>query len=278
MKYVDLHAHTTKSDGTAEPAELPYLAAEAGLAAVAVTDHDTVSGIAGAVGAGRKCGVEVVAGIELSTGWEHTEIHLLGYCFDPASPELRPALDWVINDRRDRNLKMAALMRGDGIPVTAEELYARYPESTVGRPHFAVKLMELGLADSVKDAFSKYLAPGEKYYVRRHFIPFDEAVRVIRAAGGTAVLAHPFQYKFDDARLRELLDYCVSVGVRGMECLYSGYTDEQENYLEALAAKYRLLVTGGSDFHGGHKPEIALGSGTGGLRVPYSLLEKLKEA
>lgn len=277
MKTIDLHVHTTKSDGTVPPAEIAPLAMAAGLAAIAVTDHDTVGGLAEAARAGAACGVEVVSGIEFSTGWEHTEIHILGYLFDPESPLLRPALDWVAGDRLGRNQKMAALMRADGIPVTAEELYARYPESTVGRPHFAVKLMERGLADSVADAFRRYLAPGRKYYVRRNYIPFEEAVRVIRAAGGRAVLAHPFQYQYDDVRLRQLLGYCVSAGVEGMECLYSGYTPEQEAYLAALAREYGLFITGGSDFHGGHKPEISIGTGTGNLRVPYTLLEKMKK-
>ena len=276
MRYVDLHVHTTKSDGTVPPRDIAGRAREAGLAAIAVTDHDTVAGFAEAALGGAECGVEVVPGIELSTGWEHNEIHLLGYCFDPGSEAIKPALEWVINDRRERNEKMAALMRADGLPVTAEELYARYPDSTVGRPHFAVKLMELGLASSVKDAFVRYVAPGQKYYVRRHFIPFDEAVRVVRLAGGRAVLAHPYQYRLGDERLRELLDYCVSVGVEGMECLYSGYTPEQEKNLEGLAGEYGLIMTGGSDYHGEHKPDIRLGVGTRNLRVPYELLEKLK--
>jgi len=277
MKRIDLHVHTTCSDGTVPPEGIPPLAKAAGLSAVAVTDHDTVAGLAAAMAAGTEWGVEVVPGIEFATGFEHTEIHLLGYLFDPASPALTPALRWVIDDRRERNEKMAALMRADGIPVTAEEMYRRYPESTVGRPHFAVKLMECGLASSVKDAFARYLAPGQKYYVRRNHIPFDRAVEILRDSGGKTVLAHPFQYRFDDGRLRELLDYCRNVGVAGMECLYSGYTPEQEKYLEALAGDYGFLVTGGSDFHGGHKPEIKLGTGTGGLRVPYELLEELKK-
>ena len=277
MKYIDLHVHTTKSDGTAAPEEIAPLAKKAGLSAVAVTDHDTVDGIAAAAAAGEKCGVEIIPGIEFGTGWEHTEIHILGYLCDPGSPELRPALDWVINDRRERNEKMAALMRGDGIDVTAEEMYRKYPDSTVGRPHFAVKLMEAGLARSVTEAFKKYLAPGEKYYVRRNFIPFAEAVRVIRAAGGKAVLAHPFQYKYDDERLHRLLDYCADVGIEGMECLYTGYTPEQSGYLTRLAGEYGLFPTGGSDFHGGHKPDIAIGTGHGDLRVPYWILENMRK-
>jgi predicted metal-dependent phosphoesterase TrpH len=277
MKLIDLHVHTTKSDGTLTPAETVSLAREKGLAAIAVTDHDTVGGIAEAQAAGAAAGVEVVPGMEVSTGWEHTEIHLLGYLFDPASPALGEAIDWVINDRRERNEKMAALMRADGIPVTAEEMYRRYPQSTVGRPHFAVKLMEQGMAVSVKDAFARYLAPGQKYYVRRNHIAFDRAVELICQAGGRAVLAHPFQYRYDDERLRRLLDYCRETGVSGVECLYSGYTPEQEEYLEALAGEYGFLITGGSDFHGSHKPEIELGRGIGGtLAVPYELLEKLK--
>ena len=276
MKLIDLHVHTTRSDGTLTPAKTVELAAELGLAAVAITDHDTVAGIAEAAQTGKKLGVELVTGVEMSTGWEHHEIHLLGYLFDPASPELVPALEWVINDRRERNEKMAALMRADGLPVWARELYAKYPRSTVGRPHFAVKLIELGLASSVQDAFARYLNPGEKYYIRRHFIPFDEAAAILRVAGGVPVLAHPLQYKLGGEELGCLMSYCRHIGVQGMECLYSGYTTAQEKELTALAEEYGFAVTGGSDFHGSHKPDIHMGSGRGALRVPYELLEKLK--
>lgn len=277
MKRIDLHNHTSCSDGTDSPAELISAAKAAGLAAIAITDHDTVEGIPEAAKAGESLGVEVVPGVEMCTGFEHTEIHTLGYFIDTGNERLKNALKWVIDDRRERNEKMAAAMRADGLPVTAEELYARYPHSTLGRPHFGEKLIELGVVASVKESFEKYLNPGCKYYVRRHFIEFSEAVSVIHAAGGRAVLAHPFQYKYDDERLRHLLDFCAEAGMDGMECMYSGYTPEMQEYLMRLAGEYGLLITGGSDYHGYHKPHIKIGTGISGeLNVPYELLEKLR--
>ena len=173
--------------------------------------------------------------------------------------------------------KMAALMAADGLPVSYEQMHERFG-AVVGRPHFARVLVELGLARSVQDAFDRYVEKGQKYYVGRHFLSIERSLEIIRLAGGVPVLAHPFQYKLDDAQLRELIEHCLANGLRGMECLYSGYSAEQSEYLLSLAEEYSLLPTGGSDFHGANKPHIRLGRGTGALRVPYECLSRLKEA
>lgn len=276
MKRIDLHVHTTASDGTFSPADAVRLAQETGLAAIAITDHDTVSGYAEAARAGAALGVEVVPGIEISTKFHHA-VHILGYYIDPESDKLAPVLDWVVRDRDERNRQMAALMAADGLPVCYEDMQRRFGE-VIGRPHFARLLVELGYASDVADAFDRYVEKGRKYYVGRHFLSLERSIEIIREAGGVPVLAHPFQYRLDDTGLRELIEYSMAHGLRGMECRYSGYTTEQSGYLERLAEEYGLIKTGGSDFHGTNKAHIRLGTGTGGLEVPYEFLEELKNA
>lgn len=273
---IDLHTHTTASDGTFTPAQLAELAAKQGLSAVAITDHDTVLGYPELKAAGERLGIETVPGIEISTKYGRA-VHILGYYIDPHSPELEPVLNWVVHDRDERNEKMCALMAADGLPISYEDMKRRFGE-VIGRPHFADLLVELGLASSVKDAFDRYVEKGQRYYVPRTILPIERAIEIIRLAGGVPVLAHPFQYRLDDAGLRELIEYCMAQGLRGMECRYSGYDRDQSAYLEALAGEYGLIKTGGSDFHGSNKPHIALGTGiAGNLSVPYEWLDVLRE-
>ena len=273
MTEIDLHVHTTASDGTCTPREAVRRAAELGLRAVAVTDHDTVFGRAEAVSAGMDYGIEVVPGIEVSTKYG-VAVHILGYYVE----NLIPLLANVINDRDRRNEKIAALMAADGLPVSYAEMKKRYGKA-IGRPHFGRVLMELGLAESVSDAFARYLDRNQRYFVARKTLDIDTAVEAIVQSGGVPVLAHPFQYKKNDAELRELIERCMDNGLSGIECRYSGYDAEQIRYLEKLAEEYGLLKTGGSDFHGENKPYIGLGTGLNGeLNVPYAWLEPLKEA
>ena len=275
MKRIDLHVHTTASDSTASPAEAVRLAKEAGLSAIAITDHDTVSGYAEAAEAGKKYGVEVVPGIEISTKYGRA-VHILGYYIDPNSDKLAPVLEWVVHDRDERNRKMAELMAADGLPVSYEEMHRRFG-TVIGRPHFAEVLVELGLAKDIRDAFDRYVEKGQKYYLPRNFLSIERSIEIIREAGGVPVLAHPFQYKLDDAGLRELIEHCMESGLQGMECRYSGYSVGQSKYLGRLAEEYGLIKTGGSDFHGDNKRHISIGTGAGHLEVPYKYLEKLRQ-
>ena len=275
MKKIDLHVHTSASDGTLSGREVAELAHSLGLSAIAISDHDTATGYFEAAEAGKELGLEVVPGIEISTKYGRA-VHILGYYIDPKAPSLEHVLNWIVNDRDTRNRKMAEMMAADGLPVSYEMMHQRYGE-VIGRPHFASLLVELGLASSIQDAFDRYVEKGQKYYQPRTILPIERAVEIIVEAGGIPVLAHPFQYRMDDALLRELIEYCMDFGLRGMECRYSGYDEEQVAYLEALAEEYGLVKTGGSDFHGSNKPHIALGSGMGNLNVPYDFLEKLKE-
>jgi len=276
MRKTDLHVHTTASDGTCTPTEVVRLAAEKGLVAIAITDHDTILGYEEAAAAGAEYGVEVIPGIEISTKYGGA-VHILGYYVDPNSEKLKPVLDWVVNDRDERNRKMAELMAADGLPVSYEKMHERFG-AVIGRPHFAEILVELGLAKDVRDAFDRYVEKGQKYYLGRNFLSIERSIEIIAEAGGVPVLAHPFQYRRSHAGLLELIEHCMESGLRGMECRYSGYTEEQSDYLERIADNYGLIKTGGSDFHGSNKSHIALGSGTGSLNVPYEYLDSLKKA
>lgn len=274
-KRIDLHIHTTASDGTCTPEEVVREAKRLGLGAVAITDHDTAAGYLRAAAEGEKLDLEVVPGIEISTKYGRA-VHILGYYIDVNSPALQEVLDWIVRDRDERNVKMCALMRADGIDITYEYMRERFGE-VIGRPHFAEILIERGLARDMNDAFDRYVEKGRKYYQGRSFLSIERSIEIIRAAGGTAVLAHPFQYRLDDAGLRELIEHCMASGLEGMECRYSGYDASMSAYLEALAEEYGLLKTGGSDFHGTNKPAIRLGDGKGALDVPYAFLQRLKE-
>lgn len=276
MREIDLHVHTTASDGTEQPRETVELAKRNGLKAIAITDHDTVLGCREAMEAGRELGIEVVPGIEFGTKFG-IAVHMLGYYLDLEAPALTEMTRGIVEDRDQRNEKTVRLMQENGINVSYEEMKARFGE-VIGRPHFAHILMEAGLAEDVQDAFSRLLGKGMKYHQYRHTLEIEEVIECIVNSGGVAVLAHPFQYKKNDAELRELIEHCIQFGLKGMECRYSGYSDEQVGYLEALAEEYGLVKTGGSDFHGENKPRIKLGYGIeGNLDVPYSWLEELKE-
>lgn len=269
---IDLHVHTTASDGTLSPAQVVERAKEAGISALAVTDHDTMAGVAAAQAAGRALGVEVLPGIEISADYRGEDTHVLGYGLDGACPALREVLDWVGEDRRRRNREIARRMAADGIPVSLEALEAEHPGATIGRPHFARVLVEQGRAASVSDAFARFLDPGKCYYLPRTYLPLARAVAVIRRCGGVAVLAHPLQYGYAPAELRALAAEAAALGVAGMEIYYTGYTPEQRAALAALAEEFGLFATGGSDFHGENKSHIRLGA----LEVPESCLASLK--
>ena len=274
MKYIDLHIHSAVSDGTDSPAQIVQKAAELGLAAVAITDHDTVAGCAEAAAEGEKLGVEAVSGVELTSRYGRT-IHILGYYLRTNSPVLTRTLDGILAERDHRNRKMAALMAADGIPIDYDEMKRRFGAS-IGRPHFGDMLVELGLAESVQDAFDRFIEKGQRYYLPRKMLSIARSVEVIREAGGVPVLAHPFQYRLEESALRQLIEHCMDHGLLGLECRYSLYDEEQSQYLLKLAREYGLIPTGGSDYHGGNKPHLALGSGTGQLAVPAAWLEPLR--
>ena len=250
------------------------MAHELGLSAVAITDHDTVSGCAEAAAAGQELGLEAVAGVELTSRYGKT-IHILGYFVRTNSPALTRTLDGIAAERKARGRKMAAMMAADGIPIDYDELCRRFGPSP-DLPQFGEALVELGKAESVQDACGRYLEKGQPYHLPRRTISIQRSVEVIREAGGVPVLAHPFQYGLEEPALRQLIEHCMDHGLLGLECRCSLYDEEQSRALLKLAKEYGLVPTGGSGFHGSSKPGIALGSGTGSLAVPAAWLEGLR--
>ena len=276
MERIDLHLHTTASDGADSPARVTELAAALGVAAIAVTDHDTVAGVPEAVAAGERLGVEVVPGIEVSSDYRDNNVHVLGYFLDVASPALTPVLDWVRVEGEERNRKLCAMLAADGFDIDVEQLRAAYPDAVLGRPHIAEFLMRKGYVRSVTEGFDRYLEVGRPYFLPKRRIPFDKAVETILAAGGVPTLAHPLWYRYPRNEVTEMIEYAVDRGVRALECYYSDHTPEQQAWLLSQAERYGLGVSGGSDYHGERKPDIAIGSGRGDMFVPYAVLPALR--
>ncbi|NBH15328.1 PHP domain-containing protein [Lachnospiraceae bacterium] len=276
QKLIDLHTHSSYSDGTLTPEELMYHAKECGLSAIALTDHDTILGIDKARPLARSLGVELVPGIELSTDFEHQEIHILGYFIDETNQKFLEKLRDFVDGREKRNLKMIRLLQQEGFPISLASLYEEYPSSVITRAHFARYLTEHGFVKDRKTAFSKYLGDGCRCYVPREKITPFEAVKLIQIGGGLAFFAHPVLCRMNQERLRALLKQLKEAGLTGLEALYSMNTPGDEKNLKHLALEYDLLISGGSDFHGGNKPHISLGSGRGGLKIPYDILEQIK--
>ena len=276
---VDLHIHTTASDGTDTPREAAALAHSLGLAAIAVTDHDTAAGVPEAMAAGAALGVEVVPGIEMSAEYKGGGVHILGLFIDPAGESVRAAMDFAVQARARRNERIVAAMAADGFDISLEELRRAHPGAVLGRPHVAQWLMDHGFVGSIDEAFRRYLGRGGAYHFTRERIGLADAVAAIREAGGLAVAAHPLQYRYDDQALETFIRDARDAGCGAMEVYYSGYSADDEARLLALAGRYGLAPSGGSDYHGKRKPDIAMGSGIGGtLAVPWEVLEGLRAA
>ena len=277
MAFIDLHIHSTASDGTYTPTEIVNLAKESGLSAIALTDHDTVEGIEEAMQAASQAGIRLITGIELSCQALAREVHMLGYFYDYKDRTFLERLEVLRLERADRNQKMLDRFVADGFPITWEKLKHDNPDTVVNRAHFARVLVEEGYVPSTKAAFDKYLGDGKKYYIPRVLIDAKEAIRYIHEAGGLAVLAHPCDYKFSKKQLRELIGDLKEAGLDGIEVYHSGNYEAQSLKLKELAHEFDLVYTGGSDFHGENKPDIKIGIGRGGLRVHESLLDKLEQ-
>lgn len=277
MGLIDLHMHTTASDGTDLPSEAVAKAASLGLEAIALTDHDTAAGVAEAAAAGKELGVEVVPGIEVSSDYRDNNIHILGYFIDPEAPALRTVLEWIRTERIARNEYVVNLLADDGFDISVEELRRLYPEAVLGRPHMAELLMRKGYVSSVREGFERYLGEGGKYYLPKRRISMARAVETILGSGGLAVLAHPLQYRYPRGEVTEMIEYAKSLGAAAIECFYSEHSAEDERWLLGIAERYGMGVSGGSDYHGTRKTHISMGSGTNdNLAIPYEVLERLK--
>ena len=275
-KCIDLHTHSNQSDGTLTPTQVVEKAAQAGLYAIALTDHDTVSGVAEAVEAGRKYGVRVIPGIEISSARNGGDVHILGYAPDLHHPGFLKELERIRSVRIERNIRMAKLLADHGFSITYEALLSKFGEGAIiTRAHFARYLLDTKQIGSIAEAFDKYIGPGCPCYLPKEEITIERAMSILRMAGARPVLAHPMLYKLTRTELEELVDRLVDLGLYGIEAVYTTYSQEEENYVKQLAKQKGLVLTGGSDFHGENKPKIALGRGFGNLYVPADLLETL---
>lgn len=273
---IDLHTHSTESDGTLTPQELMQLASDIGLSAIALTDHDTVGGLSKAKPVAESLGIELVPGIELSTDYNGTEVHMLGFYIDDTNPAFLKKLQEFIDSRNLRNEKMAFLLQKEGFSITLEDLYREYPDSVITRAHFARYLVE---HDYVKDrdtVFRKYLGDNCRCYVPREKITPFEAIDLIHLGGGLAFFAHPVLCHMNHDRLRFFVRDLKEAGLTGMEAVYSMNSPGDERNMKKLAQEFDLLISGGSDFHGENKPYIHLGTGKGNLRIPDSILDAIK--
>lgn len=275
--YVDLHTHSTESDGMLSPEELIELAAGLQLAAIALTDHDTVSGLPPARKAAGRLGIELVPGIELSTDYHGTEVHILGYYIDEENQAFLQKLQEFCNAREERNKKMALRLREEGFDFTYEELRAAFPDSVLTRAHFARFLADRGYVGNMAAAFHRYIGNNCRCYVPRERITPMEAVGLIHEGGGLAFFAHPMLCSMGTDSLEALVASLKEQGLDGLEAVYSTYTAKEERIVRDFAEKYALLVSGGSDFHGSNKPDICLGTGKGNLKIPYSYLQRIKD-
>lgn len=278
MKLIDLHVHSTASDGSFTPEEVTALASEAGLTAIALTDHDTVSGVGEALASAGDSPLEVVPGVELSCLYKEKEIHILGLYIDHTDKTFLDFLNHAEIKRNSRNQLMLAAFQKDGFPITTEDLVMGNPDTVVTRAHFARALVKKGCVSSVDQAFKKYLDPDRPYYRKREIITPAEAIQAIRNAGGFPALAHPCLYRLGWMQTEELVRSLKELGLGGMECWHSSNYAEESSKLCRMADRYSLLPTGGSDFHGAAKPDIRIGSGRGNLRVPAEYLDALKLA
>lgn len=256
----DLHIHTTASDGSIPPEELPDLAKAAGLECIAITDHDTVAGVEPARKAAQPLGMKVIAGIEVSTDYLERDVHLLGYGIDISSPVLEEVTRWSVKEKMVRNHKIVEKLQGLGYDITWEDIHLPQEGTVAGRPHIAQALVDKGYASSVGEVFQTLVGEGKPAYVPRQRISLGRAIDVIRQAGGQPVLAHPLQYGFESDELDAFVAFAARHGAAGLEVVYTGYSRQEQDELKKLAVKYGLFITGGSDFHGSCKPDIVLGS------------------
>lgn len=283
MKYVDLHVHSTVSDGTFTPAQLVEEAIRCGLSAFALTDHDTTDGIAEAKNAAKeaqKAGtpVEVISGAELSVAYKKRDIHMVGLFLDTENAKLQNALEKAKESRENRNQKMVENLAKGGFDIDMERLIQTFEKDTIlTRAHFARYLFQTKQISSVGEAFRYILSEDGPYYVPREYISPEQAIRLIKQAGGIPILAHPLMYHLPDEELDSLIAMLKEMGLEGIEVFYSANMGFDEGILRRYANKYQLVMSGGSDFHGANKPHISLGTGRGNLHIPYSVLENLKQ-
>ncbi len=276
-KLIDLHIHSTASDGSLPPEDVVAYAKRKGAAAIALTDHDTVEGLESAMSAGKAQGLEVIPGLEISAQHPGGSMHILGYYIDPSDPHLNQELRRLQLARKERNPKIINKLQSLGFPIDYSQVQA-IARGQIGRPHIAQSLLKIGAVSSLEEAFQKYLTRGAPAYVEKfRFTPFDSISMIIQA-GGIPVLAHPFTLNCPSLRdLKSLMKKLKDDGLQGMEVLYPEHSSDQTRDYLSLVKELDLVYTGGSDFHGDLKKNVDLLTGKGDLKIPYRIVEALKD-
>ncbi len=278
MGQIDLHVHSIRSDGTMTPKELVDYAVSKGLKAMALTDHDTVDGIDEIMEYAKDKPVEIIPGIEYSTQYNERDVHIVGLFIDHKAPVFLAYLARLRQSRIDRNHKLCANLRSAGIDITYEVLLASFPDAVITRAHYAKFLLDKGYVKSRDEAFERYLGDHTPYFVHREKVTPEEVIDVTRRAGGIPVLAHPTLYGLGSEQLDLLIGRLKAAGLMGIETYYSTYSPSEEKKIKALADKYGLLPSGGSDFHGENKPGLDLATGYGRLYIHEEVLAQMRRA
>ncbi|MDL2328898.1 PHP domain-containing protein [Desulfosarcina sp. OttesenSCG-928-A07] len=280
---IDLHIHSTASDGSLTPSRILETATRIGLKAIAITDHDTLAGSVAALSAGIPPALDFITGIEISAssppGYSISgSVHILGYGIDPNNAHLTSLLVELKQSREDRNPKIIARLRELGMDLTSAELSDIVGNAMAGRPHIAQLMVQKGFVHSINDAFDRFLGKNKPAYVHKYRIPMDAAISAIHNAGGIAVLAHPYLNGITDrVEFENFLLTLKDMGLLGIEAIYPAHSPSMTAEYCRLAKKHDLLVTGGTDFHGDASPGIQMGVGRGHLHVPYTLFQNLTE-
>ena len=275
---IDLHVHTTASDGQYTPAQIIEKAAEKNITTIAITDHDTVAGLEEGAAAAKKHGITFVPGVELNISYPTGEFHLLGLGFKQISPSLNEILDNLVKNRELRNVQIIEKMREAGVDITLDEMIADFPDTVLGRPHFAAELVKKKVVKTRQQAFDRYLAKGRSWYVARVGSNLDEAIVAIKESGGVPVIAHPMSLYLSWGKLPDALQNFYERGVMGLEAFHPGARVTECLRLEELAQKIGYFVTAGSDFHGEKiRGDRKLGYTCGGRKIEDDVWEKIKD-
>lgn len=273
---IDLHLHSTASDGTFTPTELMELAAREGYLAVALADHDTLQGVAEARARARQLGLIYLPCVELSIGTD-VGIHLLAYGVDEKTPRMQAMLEGMRLDREERTRKMAQKLKEAGYAVDYDDVRAKV-DGVVGRPHLAQALVECGAAKTVPECFIRFIGKNAPFYVERRKIPSQEGIQTVLEAGGIPTLAHPGQLRLSVQELYAHIGKLRDMGLKGLECYHNSHDPQMQDLLRDYSSRLGLLVTGGSDFHGATKPTVGFGSGTERWLDAMDCLQKLQAA